>query len=167
MKLQPASHLKCSLSLAIALFAAYGVHAQGMHVESRPYPTVTNERLEHPEAGDWLMPTGATSMTGAALRLASTPSRNTGPRSTGFLRRRSARVHITKALSSLADSSTVRRRFFQRIARDLGEHDATPRVESTRGKTKEQRSHERKTPQCGQRRRTEPICTAAARLSSR
>ena len=54
----------------------------------------------------------------------------------GFPRRRSARVHITKALSSLADSLTVRRRFFQHIVRDLGEHDATPRCESTRGKTR-------------------------------
>ena len=42
----------------------------------------------------------------------------------GFPRRRSAKVHITKALSSLADSLTVRRRFFQHIVRDLGEHDA-------------------------------------------
>jgi hypothetical protein len=42
----------------------------------------------------------------------------------GFPPRRSAKVHITKALSSLADSLTVRRRFFQHIVRDLGEHDA-------------------------------------------
>jgi hypothetical protein len=78
----------------------------------------------------------------------------------GFPRRRSAKVHITKALSSLADSLTVRRRFLQHIVRELGEHDAILRCESARGKTKEQRSHERKTPQRGQRRGTEPTCTA-------
>ena len=64
----------------------------------------------------------------------------------GFPRRRSARVHITKALSSLADSLTGRRRLFQHVVRDLGEHDAILRCESARGKTKEQHSHERKTP---------------------
>jgi hypothetical protein len=26
-----------------------------VHVESTAYPTVTDERLQHPEAGDWLM----------------------------------------------------------------------------------------------------------------
>jgi len=41
------------LTLLIALFTALDVHAQG--VESTPYPTVTDERLQHPEAGDWLM----------------------------------------------------------------------------------------------------------------
>src|ERR1700746_786121 len=43
------------LSLPIAFFAAQGVHAQGVPVESTAYPTVTDERLQHPEAGDWLM----------------------------------------------------------------------------------------------------------------
>ncbi|HWC20406.1 MAG TPA: PQQ-binding-like beta-propeller repeat protein, partial [Terriglobales bacterium] len=38
------------LSLSIGLFAA-----QGVNVRPAPYPTVTDERLEHPEAGDWLM----------------------------------------------------------------------------------------------------------------
>jgi hypothetical protein len=39
----------------IALFAAHSVHAQSVQVESTPYPSVTDERLLHPEAGDWLM----------------------------------------------------------------------------------------------------------------
>src|SRR5229473_6454475 len=55
MRFQPVSYLTFWLRLPIALFAAHGVHAQGVHVESRPYPTVTDERLQHPEAGDWLM----------------------------------------------------------------------------------------------------------------
>jgi hypothetical protein len=42
-------------SLPIALLAAQSAVAQSQHVESRPYPTVTDERLQHPEAGDWLM----------------------------------------------------------------------------------------------------------------
>jgi len=28
--------------------------AQGVQVESTPYPTVTDERLQHPDSGDWL-----------------------------------------------------------------------------------------------------------------
>jgi hypothetical protein len=28
---------------------------QGVDVRSTPYATVTDERLQHPEAGDWLM----------------------------------------------------------------------------------------------------------------
>jgi len=31
------------------------VAAQGVQVESTPYPTVTDERLQHPDSGDWLM----------------------------------------------------------------------------------------------------------------
>lgn len=38
------------LTLSIALFLAPGLHA-----EPTPYPTVTDERLQHPDAGDWLM----------------------------------------------------------------------------------------------------------------
>src|ERR1700730_6865041 len=55
MRFQRVSFLKLWLGLPIALFAAYGVHAQGVHVESTPYPTVKDERLQHPEAGHWLM----------------------------------------------------------------------------------------------------------------
>jgi alcohol dehydrogenase (cytochrome c) len=55
MRFQPVSYLTFWLSLLIALFATHGVHAQGVHVESTPYPTVTDERLQHPDAGDWLM----------------------------------------------------------------------------------------------------------------
>jgi glucose dehydrogenase len=44
------SHLKFLLSLPIALAIA-----QGLRVESTPYATVTDERLQRPEAGDWLM----------------------------------------------------------------------------------------------------------------
>jgi len=55
MRFQRMSYLKFWLGLPIALFAAYSMHAQGVHVESTAYPTVTDERLQHPEAGDWLM----------------------------------------------------------------------------------------------------------------
>ena len=55
MKFQTALYLTFSLSLSVALFGVRGVHAQGVQVEPTPYPTVTDERLEHPEAGDWLM----------------------------------------------------------------------------------------------------------------
>jgi alcohol dehydrogenase (cytochrome c) len=55
MRLQPVSYLKFLLSLPIALLVIHGVHAQAVRVEPTPYPTVTDERLEHPEAGDWLM----------------------------------------------------------------------------------------------------------------
>jgi hypothetical protein len=55
MRFQRVSHLAFWLGLPIALFAAHGVHAQGLHVESTAYPTVTDERLQHPGAGDWLM----------------------------------------------------------------------------------------------------------------
>src|SRR3989441_8492000 len=55
MRFQRVSYLTFWLSLPIAFFAAHGVHAQSVHVESTPYPTVTDERLQRPEAGDWLM----------------------------------------------------------------------------------------------------------------
>jgi alcohol dehydrogenase (cytochrome c) len=44
------AHLKFLLSLPIALALA-----QGLRIESTPYATVTDERLQHPDAGDWLM----------------------------------------------------------------------------------------------------------------
>src|SRR6266853_2189804 len=55
MRFQPESYLKFSLSLPIALLAAQSAFAQGAHVDVKPYPKVTDERLEHPDAGDWLM----------------------------------------------------------------------------------------------------------------
>ncbi|HVR25947.1 MAG TPA: PQQ-dependent dehydrogenase, methanol/ethanol family [Candidatus Polarisedimenticolia bacterium] len=55
MRFQRVSYLTFWLSLPIAFFAAQGVHAQSVHVESTAYPSVTDERLQHPEAGDWLM----------------------------------------------------------------------------------------------------------------
>ena len=51
MRFQRVSYLTFWLGLPIALFAARGVHAQGVHVESTAYPTVTDERLQHPVAG--------------------------------------------------------------------------------------------------------------------
>jgi hypothetical protein len=53
MRFQPESYLKFSLSLPIALLAAQSVFAQDAHVDVKPYPMVTDERLEHPDAGDW------------------------------------------------------------------------------------------------------------------
>src|SRR5260370_30944914 len=55
MRSRRVRYLKFWLGLPIALVGAYGVQAQGVHVESTPYPTVTDERLQLPEAGDWLM----------------------------------------------------------------------------------------------------------------
>jgi alcohol dehydrogenase (cytochrome c) len=55
MKFQRASYLRFWLSLPIAFFAAHGMHAQSVHVETTAYPSVTDEQLQHPEAGDWLM----------------------------------------------------------------------------------------------------------------
>src|SRR5246500_2220520 len=55
MRFQRVSYLTFWLSLSIAFFAAHGVHAQSVHVDSTAYATVTDERLQHPEAGDWLM----------------------------------------------------------------------------------------------------------------
>ena len=50
MRFQPVSYLTMWLSLPLAHLAA-----QGVQVESTPYPTVTDERLQHPDSGDWLM----------------------------------------------------------------------------------------------------------------
>src|SRR5436309_12346918 len=50
MRFQPASYLTLWLCLPAARVAALGVQ-----VGSTPYPTVTDERLQHPDAGDWLM----------------------------------------------------------------------------------------------------------------
>src|ERR1700747_841463 len=50
MRIQPLSYLTFLLSLPLALLAA-----QGLDVRSTPYTTVTDERLLHPDAGDWLM----------------------------------------------------------------------------------------------------------------
>ena len=55
MRFQPEFYLKLSLSLPIALLAVQSAFAQGAHVEVKPYAKVTDERLEHPDAGDWLM----------------------------------------------------------------------------------------------------------------
>ena len=44
------TYLKCLLGVPIAF-----VVAQGLRVESTPYATVTDERLQRPEASDWLM----------------------------------------------------------------------------------------------------------------
>src|SRR5579862_2574165 len=55
MKVQPRSYLKLSLSAIIALLAAQSGFTQGTNVDVKPYPKVTDERLEHPAAGDWLM----------------------------------------------------------------------------------------------------------------
>src|SRR5260221_12872640 len=61
MRCQRVSYPMLSLSLAIPLLVASGsacssttpaLTAQGL---STPYPTVTDQRLEHPEPGDWLM----------------------------------------------------------------------------------------------------------------
>src|SRR5260221_6839532 len=50
MRIQPLSYLTFLLSLRLAL-----LEAQGVEVRSTPYATVTDERLQHPDAGDWLM----------------------------------------------------------------------------------------------------------------
>ena len=50
MRFQAASYLTLWLCLPAARVAA-----QRVQVGSTPYPTVTDERLQHPEAGDWLM----------------------------------------------------------------------------------------------------------------
>jgi alcohol dehydrogenase (cytochrome c) len=48
MRFQRLLYLTFLLSLPLARLAAQGV-------QPTPYATVTDERLEHPEAGDWLM----------------------------------------------------------------------------------------------------------------
>src|SRR5258705_9073837 len=50
MRIRLLSYLTFLLSLPLALLAA-----QGVDVRSTPYATGTGERLQHPEAGDWLM----------------------------------------------------------------------------------------------------------------
>jgi alcohol dehydrogenase (cytochrome c) len=50
MRFRPASYLKFWLCVPLALLAG-----QGVDVRSTKYATVTDERLQHPEAGDWLM----------------------------------------------------------------------------------------------------------------
>jgi len=50
MRFQRVWYLTLWLSLPIALFAA-----QGTDVRSTSYAAVTDERLQHPEDGDWLM----------------------------------------------------------------------------------------------------------------
>src|SRR5258708_33168429 len=55
MKIQLRSYLKLSLSAIITLLAAQSAFTQGVNVDAKPYPKVTDERLEHPAAGDWLM----------------------------------------------------------------------------------------------------------------
>ncbi len=50
--------LSCSiicLSFPLAIFAAQNVLAQNTPDTPAPYPTVTDDRLLHPDAGDWLM----------------------------------------------------------------------------------------------------------------
>jgi len=44
------SYLRVLKALSAALFVTQVLHAQ-----STAYPTVSDARLEHPEAGDWLM----------------------------------------------------------------------------------------------------------------
>src|SRR5712691_6580422 len=55
MKVRLRSYLKLSLSAIITLLAAQSAFTQGVNVDAKPYPKVTDERLEHPAAGDWLM----------------------------------------------------------------------------------------------------------------
>jgi alcohol dehydrogenase (cytochrome c) len=55
MTFQLRSYLKLSLSTLLALLASQSAFTQGANVDAKPYPKVTDERLEHPEAGDWLM----------------------------------------------------------------------------------------------------------------
>ena len=55
MKVRLRSYLNLLLSAIIPLLAAQSALTQGMNVDATPYPKVTDERLEHPAAGDWLM----------------------------------------------------------------------------------------------------------------
>jgi glucose dehydrogenase len=50
MKLDRTSHFQVLGALSAVLFLAHQSHAQ-----PAGYPTVTDQRLEHPDAGDWLM----------------------------------------------------------------------------------------------------------------
>src|SRR6266436_4464916 len=54
MKVRLRSYFKLSLSAIITLLAAQSAFTQGANVDAKPYPKVTDERLEHPAAGDWL-----------------------------------------------------------------------------------------------------------------
>src|SRR6266446_883399 len=55
MKVRLRSYFKLSLSAIITLLAAQSAFTQGANVDAKPYPKVTDERLEHTAAGDWLM----------------------------------------------------------------------------------------------------------------
>src|ERR1700730_3068702 len=55
MKFRLSSYLKLPLSAIITLLAAKSSFTQGAPVDAKPYTKVTDERLEHPAAGDWLM----------------------------------------------------------------------------------------------------------------
>jgi len=55
MRFQPGSVLKLALGMSFVLLATQSALAQGTHVDATPYPKVTDERLEHPASGDWLM----------------------------------------------------------------------------------------------------------------
>src|SRR5258708_24908972 len=55
MKVQLGSYFKLSLSVIIFLLVAQSAFTQGTNADAKPYPKVTDERLEHPPAGDWLM----------------------------------------------------------------------------------------------------------------
>src|SRR5258708_23547133 len=44
------SYLRCLGALSAAVLLAHQSHAQ-----TNAYPTVTDQRLEHPDDGDWLM----------------------------------------------------------------------------------------------------------------
>ena len=50
MKLDRTSHFRLLGALSAVLFLAHQSHAQ-----PAAYPRVTDQRLEHPDAGDWLM----------------------------------------------------------------------------------------------------------------
>jgi len=50
MRLDCMSCLKVLSALSAVLFVT-----QALHAESTAYPTVTDDRLLHPDAGDWLM----------------------------------------------------------------------------------------------------------------
>ena len=55
MKLRLRSYLKLLLCALLMLVATKSAFTQGTTIDAKPYPKVTDERLEHPAAGDWLM----------------------------------------------------------------------------------------------------------------
>jgi alcohol dehydrogenase (cytochrome c) len=55
MKLQLRLDLKLLLYALFMFVAAQSAFPQGTTGDAKPYPTVTDQRLEHPAAGDWLM----------------------------------------------------------------------------------------------------------------